>query len=226
MTNRKAYAEFPIHGEESGLSWPSDNEYGIPLLIKERQADAFDTPVEVWGAKRRKSGAGTYVFYTDDTRFNALWSYPDRLPKSSCVTVVEPNFSIWDHTPVAVGLWQIYRKRTMARYWQMKGVRLIVDLNVAAWATFYNLCGVPKGWKAYATRGYTDDLESLEREMKVARHHAETDEILFMVYGGGEMVRGWSMDHGLYWVPENSDITKGKYSPDGQKIRGSSQAKE
>lgn len=33
--------------------WPTDNEWGIPLLDIERQADAFDVPIETWGAKGR-----------------------------------------------------------------------------------------------------------------------------------------------------------------------------
>jgi hypothetical protein len=32
--------------------WPSDNEWGIPLLRPDLQADALDVPVLVWGDGR------------------------------------------------------------------------------------------------------------------------------------------------------------------------------
>ncbi len=212
-------AEFPLVAEEPGMRWPTDNKFGIPVLNPDYQADAFDTPVEVWGRRKRGSKAGTYVFYTDDTRLNALWSHPYRLLKTKCVTAVEPNFSIYDDTAAAVALWQIYRKRTLARYWQSKGIRICVDLNVAAGATLYNLLGVPKGWLAYATRGYADDLAALVRELKVARHHAGTDNVLFMVYGGGRLVREWCLDHAVYHVSEQSDQSNGRFSANGEKTK-------
>ena len=77
--------------------WPTDNEWQIPLLDITRQADAYDVPIETWGAKARNRAAGTYHFYTNDGRFQSLWEKPDMLVKAGCVNVVEPNFSTFTH---------------------------------------------------------------------------------------------------------------------------------
>jgi hypothetical protein len=195
--------------------WPTDNEWGIPLLSIERQADAFDLPIETWGAKGRKVAAGTYHFYTEDYRFAAIWDRPGQLVAAGCVNAVEPNFSVYDQVPRAVALWATYRKRWLARYWQSQGIRIFVDLNVARPYDDLNLLGVPKGWRAYATRGYTSRLDMLAEELEIARTHAGTRDVLFMVYGGGDKVRQWCSANVALWLPEDMDRAKGKYINEG-----------
>ena len=196
--------------------WPTDNEWGIPLLDIERQADAFDLPIETWGAKGRKLSAGTYHFYTEDYRFEAIWNQPGQLVAAGCVNAVEPNFSVYDQVPRAVALWATFRKRWLARYWQSQGVRIFVDLNVARPYDDLNLLGVPKGWKAYATRGYESRLHMTDEELSIARAHAGTDSVLFLVYGGSAKVRDWCNANGAVWVAEDMDRAKGKYLDGGQ----------
>lgn len=191
--------------------WPTDNEWGIPLLDITRQADAFDLPIETWGAKGRKRPAGTYHFYTEDYRFVAIWSNPLDLVDAGCINAVEPNFSVYDQVPRAVALWATFRKRWLARYWQSRGIRIFVDLNVARPYDDLNLLGVPRGWKAYATRGYSARLHHLDEELAIAHAHADSDSVLFMVYGGGVQVMEWCNANGAVWVAEDMDRGKGKY---------------
>ena len=191
--------------------WPSDNEWGIPTLDITRQANAFDLPIETWGGKGRRKQAGTYHFYTEDTRFNAIWQRPDQLVAAGCINVVEPNFSVYDQVPRAAALWATFRKRWLARYWQSCGIRVFVDLNVARPYDDLNMIGVPKGWQAYATRGYTSRLDMTGEELEIAKSHAQTDSVLFMVYGGGKAVKEWCGEHGAVWVAEDMDRAKGKY---------------
>lgn len=191
--------------------WPTDNEWGVPLLDIERQADAFDLPIETWGAKGRSRSAGTYHFYTEDARFNGLWSRPDMLVRAGCINAVEPNFSVFDQVPRAVALWATFKKRWLGRYWQSQGIRLFVDLNVARPYDDINLMGVPRGWLAYATRGYGGRLEMTGEELEIARTHAGTASVLFMVYGGGAAVRAWCEANGAVWVAEDMDRAKGRY---------------
>jgi hypothetical protein len=191
--------------------WPTDNEWGIPLLDIERQADAFDVPIETWGAKGRKLKAGTYHFYTEDYRYNAIWRNPDALIKAGCVNAVEPNFSVYDQVPRAVALWATFKKRWLARYWQSRGVRIFVDLNVARPYDDLNLLGVPKGWKSFATRGYESRLDGIAEELEIARDIAGVSGVLFLVYGGSAKVRDWCNANGAVWVAEDMDRAKGKY---------------
>ena len=205
------WADVPMPEGVPDSLWPTDNEWGIPLLDIERQADAFDVPIETWGAKARSKKAGTYHFYTEDSRFATIWQRPDMLVKAGCVNVVEPNFSVYDQVPRAVALWATFRKRWLARYWQSQGIRIFVDLNVARPYDDLNLLGVPKGWRAYATRGYESRLHMTDEELEIARTHAGTSSVLFMVYGGSAKVRDWCNANGAVWVAEDMDRAKGKY---------------
>jgi len=191
--------------------WPTDNEWGIPSLDITRQADAFDVPIETWGAKRRNLKVGTYHFYTEDARFNTVWQKPDMVVSAGCVNAVEPNFSVYDQVPRAVALWATFRKRWLARYWQSRGIRIFVDLNVARPYDDLNLLGVPRGWRSYATRGYESRLDMTAEELAIARAHAGSDSVLFMVYGGSAKVRDWCNANGAVWVAEDMDRAKGKY---------------
>ena len=192
--------------------WPSSNEWGIPDLDPGRQANAYDLPMETWGARQRGTvAAGTLHFYTEDYRFTALWDNPAKLLAKPPINVAEPNFSVYDQAPLAQALWQTYKKRWLARYWQSQGVRIFVDLNVARPYDDINLIGVPAGWQAYATRGYTNRLQALDDELKIAKKHAGSSDILFLVYGGGIKIKAWCDQHSAVWIPEDMDRAKGKY---------------
>lgn len=205
------FQELPLPQGIPDTVWPTDNEWGIPLLDIGRQADAFDLPIETWGAKARGTKAGTLHFYTEDYRFSAVWGKPDDPLRAQPVNIVEPNYSVYDQVPRAVALWATYKKRWLARYWQSQGVRIFVDLNVARPYDDINLLGVPRGWKAYATRGYESRLDMTAEELAIARAHAGTDSVLFLVYGGSGKVRQWCQDNGAVWVAEDMDRAKGKY---------------
>lgn len=170
--------------------FPTNNLADIPVLKLEGQAKFLTAPVQVWGARARTMRMpGTYLFYTDDYRFENLWKNPDGVVESGCLNAVEPNFSCYNETPFPVALHQVYRKRWLARYWQEHGINILVDLNVHPKFAEINLLGVPRGWKAYATRGYNETIEFTEQEYKLACEHAGTDDILFLVYGGGKEVK-------------------------------------
>lgn len=200
--------------------WPSNNDAGVPLLDLRLQADAVDIPVQVWGEIKRgtlcKKG-GTVCFYTEDYRFEKLWKDPSPLVNSKVVNIVEPNFSVYQQVPPAVALYNTYRKRWLARYWQSKGLRVFVDLNVAPYFYEVNLLGVPDGWRAYATRGYSERLDHLMLEHALACKKAGHDDLLFLVYGGGLAVKKACQSHGWIWCPETMDIAKGKELPLCQK---------
>jgi hypothetical protein len=191
--------------------WPSDNQFGIPSLLLSMQADAVDVPVSVWGSVSRTTRTkGTWAFYTDDYRYEALWKDPSTLLKTGCVNAIEPNFSIYNQTPPAVAMYQIYRKRWLARYWQSKGIRVFVDLNVNRAFAEDNLIGVPAGWSAFATRGYGERLNDLRYEIGIAKGVAGNNPLLFVVYGGGKVVKSFCMDNGLVHIDEQENGYKAK----------------
>jgi hypothetical protein len=199
-------------GDVPDAIWPSDNEYGIPLLDMQWQANAFDAPIIAWGEKARiaKHKGSTVHFYVDDYRFDALWRDPAALQRFGAITAVEPNTSIYTDMPMAVALYQMYRKRWMARWWQTLGIRIVVDLNISERYADLALLGVPKGWAWYATRGYAKRLDGADREYERAVAHAAPNTVQFMVVGGGRVAKTHCMERGWLWVPDRMRLVDGE----------------
>lgn len=195
------------------VTFPSEEKWGIPLLKSEYEADFIDLPFTQWGTRARsKAMLGTYSFYVDDYRFNALWKHPEQVVNSGCISAIEPNISISSKSPKAYALAAIFCKRWVARYWQSEGIRIFVDMNVPEEFSSMNLLGVPPGWRAYSTHGYVNRIEALKSEHKTACNHAGTKDILWIVYGGGKEVRNFCLKKGWTHIPEQFDMEKGKFT--------------
>ena len=92
--------------------FPSNNEYEIPVLDLNMQAEYIESPVKIWGNQtRRQKFAGTWAFYCKDYKFTALWKHPEALLNTGASVAVEPNFSTSQDMPHAVALYGIFRKR-------------------------------------------------------------------------------------------------------------------
>lgn len=187
-------------------SFATDNEWGVPLLDLALQARTLDNPVTKWGTvKRGAAMRGTYHFYTDDYKFEALWKDPSPVVNSGCASVVEPNFSTGEQMPLAVGLWGVFRKRWLARWWQTFGVRVFVDLNVEPHLNAINMLGVPQGWGAYATRWLDKyGVGDVEEQYRIAQERSGVEAPLFVVFGGRAAAERACLDHGWVWVREHA----------------------
>lgn len=188
--------------------YPSDNPFGIPLLDINLQADCAELPVEIWASRaqgRKRFNTGTWLFYTSDEKFSHLKKDPTPLLNSLCTTAGELNWSMGEDMPRALVLALAYWKRWVARFWQSKGVRIIVDLNVAPCHQKINLLGVPKGWKAFSTRGYVHYLDRLNDQFAIAKEISGVDNPLFCVYGGGVRVEELAIEHGWIHIKEQRD---------------------
>ena len=196
----------------------SDNDWGIPTLDSNLQAEYVVVPVERWGrmARHGTTMPGTWHFYTEDYKFNNLWSNQNILRETGCVNAIEPNISTNEQMPKAVALWGVYRKRWIARFWQSQGIRIFVDLNVDRAFTEINLLGVPQGWRSYATRGYDNDIALLEYDYQIALQHANRDDILFVVLGGGKRIQAMCKERAWHWIPQENHVTEGRQVAYGQ----------
>lgn len=184
--------------------YDSDNDYDIPsLLMGEQPGYGVDLPFSAWGADSRlRKGVATYHFYVDDYRFEAIWKDPIKVLASGCKAVVEPNLSVYDTTPIAYGLQQIYKKRYIARYFQECGIKVYADLNVASKFQKYNVLGIPKGYNAFATRGYSDRIEYLRGELETAQMISGLEKPNMIVYGGGDLVKKFCKEHGITYLEQ------------------------
>ncbi|MCT7957274.1 DUF4417 domain-containing protein [Laspinema palackyanum] len=202
-----------------GGALPTDNEWDIPVLDEQRCAGMMAMPVTPWGTTNvQVVRGGTWHFYIWDDKFEGLWKKPDRVPEGEPFGCVEVNFSIDPDGPAAVALYQIYRKRWLSRYWQSRGLNIVVDLNVPMRFERLNLLGVPRGWSAYATRG-SWDLEKLLHQYALAQEHSGRSNPLFWVYAGGEQVRALAQaNRWLYCDTYRGPLVyKGRYQADGSK---------
>lgn len=192
--------------------WPTDNEFDIPVLNTDFQANALDLPFLIWGSvSRQVKNKGTWAFYTDDYRFTSLWKSPEKIIASGCVNCVEMNYTITNQTPFPEALYSIYRKRWLARYWQEFGKkRIFVDMNIGMSYSAYNLLGVPSGWKAYSSRAYKDKLDDLLYEYHLAQQHADSDDFIFVVYGGGIEAQYICRHHKcMIWINDHKSASRG-----------------
>lgn len=186
----------------------SDNEYGIPTLDPRLQPEQLALPLVRWGSVHRTNVhiSGTWHFYTDDYRFNTIWNRPQMVTATGAPCVIEPNVSTNYDDPRALVLWGIYRKRWIARYWQSCGLTIIVDLNVDPYQFDLALIGVPKGWRAYAIRARSYDPGFTLLAYTLATRHAQTTDILFVVYAGGDVHRQLCQQYHWTWHPDSSTL--------------------
>ena len=183
--------------------YPSDNEWGIPVLLMDNQPVHVELPINPWGAESRyKKMMTCYHFYVDDYRFEALFKDPMPLLMSGCKQIVEPNCSIHDNTPAPFALWQIYRKRFLARYLQECGLQVFADLNVSHRFAEFNRLGIPDGYNAFFTRGVTGWIPNLELNLQMAQRISGLDRPNLCVYGGGKDVEEWCHKHQLAYIGE------------------------
>ena len=198
----------------SDVLYESNNAFDIPNLLLEQQAGKLELPFSAWGAEtRQKKGISTYHFYVDDYRFENIWKDPTKVLMSGCTQLVEPNLSLFDTTPVAWGLQQIYKKRWISRYFQECGIKIYADLNVAHKFYEYNQMGIPEGYNAFFTRGYADRLEYLNAEHEIARRISGKDVPNLIIYGGGAAVRDYCVKNSLVYIEQlmvNKNIKKRK----------------
>lgn len=183
--------------------YESNNEFEIPNLLIEKQGGKLVVPFAPWGADSRlRKDVATYHFYVDDYRFEAIWKDPVKVLTSGVKAIVEPNLSVYDTTPVAYGLQQIYKKRWISRYFQECGILVYADLNVSIKFAEYNKLGIPKGYNAFFTRGYSDRLEYLKAELQVAKDISGKETPNLLVYGGGDKIRKFCIENNLVYVEQ------------------------
>lgn len=192
------------------IKWPTD-EWSIPILLLDKQATAPISLATKHGTvKRGVRIRQTLHFYTDDTKFSALWENPMPIVLSEPPNLIEVNYSTEPGESRAQVLYKIYMKRWLSRFWQDYDIPIFVDLNIEREFFDLALMGVPSGWTAYANRAYSNDTNHLFEAYTLAWKHAGSNPI-YIVYGGGEAVRQICNQQGWTWLPEDSDTVRGKY---------------
>jgi hypothetical protein len=129
--------------------FPSDNDWGIPLL---RHTAAGRIPAWLVPYRQRIRANeplddGAVHFFLDDYRFETVWSRPNKALEALAPyrTLLSPDFSLYRDWPLMLQLWNTYRNRWCGRFWQEEGYSVIPTVS---WSTAesYDFCflGVPR----------------------------------------------------------------------------------
>lgn len=130
--------------------FPGVGQYQIPQIQPETDL-AIDKlewiPFNYAKTAKNRDAKGVH-FYVDDYQFVRLWNRPDDYISllSEFAAVTAPDFSTYTDMPVAMQIYNHYRKHWLAAYWQMHGIHAIPTIS---WSTpdSYSWCfdGEPTG---------------------------------------------------------------------------------
>jgi len=168
------------------MRFDSNEPFGIPMLREDRLAE-IPEGLETWAGDRvvTEVGQNPYLliygqactkldfkntvlsFYVDDAVFEPIWisieKYTARFLNAGFKAVVSINFSLWPEQAEAVHIYQTYRSRWTARYFQEAGLNLIPDVNWAS-SRNYHFCfsGIPKGAPAISIQVQTFNRRNIK----------------------------------------------------------------
>ena len=148
-----------VQNVEKGF-FSSSNPYGIPDL----KPDEFPIK-ELIPYRVDKNRNGTAHFFLDDYRFERCWKNADSqlAVLKRYDGVLSPDFSMYTNYPEAFQIWQVYRNRWCARYWQENGIKVIPTVSWSDESSYkYAFLGIPKhSVVAIGTVGVLNDKNAI-----------------------------------------------------------------
>ena len=117
------------HNLELGL-FPLDGPLGIPKLVPAHLNDCIPwIPFNCVMSDRQREAHGVH-FFIDDYLFQRAWNDPCRYAHllSGYQAVMTPDFSMFTDYPVAVQLYNHWRKHQLGAYWQNLGLTVIPSI--------------------------------------------------------------------------------------------------
>lgn len=110
-------------------TFETDGQYDMPVLkaidIKPTSLIGFNY---VCNSKKRD---GAVHFFLDDYQFERVWNRPELyLDKfREFEAIIAPDFSLYLDMPVAMQIWNCYRARLLAQWYQSQGVNVIPNIT-------------------------------------------------------------------------------------------------
>ena len=111
-----------------------DGPFGIPKLVPAHLNDRIPwIPFNCVMSDRQREAHGVH-FFIDDYLFQRAWNDPCRYTHllSGYQAVMTPDFSMFTDYPVAVQLYNHWRKHQLGAYWQRLGLTVIPSI---CWST-------------------------------------------------------------------------------------------
>jgi len=107
-----------------------NNKYGIPEIKAEQYTGVSEWVAVEPGLRERPKNAGLH-FFADDYRFQRLWNNPNRyiVKLQSFKCVASPDFSTYTNYPLALQIYNHYKKHWLGAYWQSMGIKVIPTIS-------------------------------------------------------------------------------------------------
>ena len=117
------------HNLELGL-FPLDGPLSIPKLVPAHLNNRIPWIPFNWVMSDRQREAHGVHFFIDDYLFQRTWNDPWRYAHllSGYQAVMTPDFSMFTDYPVAVQLYNHWRKHQLGAYWQRLGLTVIPSI--------------------------------------------------------------------------------------------------
>ena len=99
----------------------------IPEIKPERSIDVDRwIPFSAASSRKLNSSTGIHMFL-HDFQFERLWNKPTQYIQmlQTAGAVFSPDFSMYTDTPMALNLYNHYRKHWLAVFWQLNGIKVI-----------------------------------------------------------------------------------------------------
>lgn len=131
--NWKATKSGDLNKLNTNFLFETDNEYGFPVVTSDDIEVEGLIPFHMSKKKLESDRHKAVHFFLDDYKFEPLWSSPSKY--SGILThydaMITPTFSVWRNQPYALNLFNVYRSRWIARYYQEMGVKVLQDVRWA-----------------------------------------------------------------------------------------------
>jgi len=193
----------------------SSNEFGIPDTLSQD----INTKYELQEYRSRKNISTKIChFFLDDRLFEAVWSRTNKSTEivSKYHAVLSPDFSIYADMPIAVQIWQIYRSRWIARYWQEKNIKVINTVNWSDSKSYsFVFLGIPANSvvalsvsdfrNPIVLKNFLSGLDEMQKQLKPNK---------IIVYGKEDILKEYTDVRCEYhtpdWITMRNKITKKK----------------
>lgn len=180
------------------------NRFGIPELAPETFDGEWPKNIGIWRKHKVSKPVDIWLFYCDDYKIEPIWRRPEKPARAPALS--ELNFSVFEDSPAALAIWNVYRKRYVSKIWQELGVKVWIDLCFPQNWGDLALVGVPDGWPRYSTRGFAARIGDLEQELRWARERSG-GKFQLLVYSGGKEVEYWCRNRqGVLYIPHFSEV--------------------
>ena len=113
-------------------AFEGEGKYDIPRIMP-----VTDLYIKDWvginyavTTKKQRELTGVH-FFVDDYQFERVWNFPERFSQvlDTFGCVLTPDFSLYFDFPMAIQIFNHYRKHWCGAYWQSKGVTVIPTIR-------------------------------------------------------------------------------------------------